>query len=128
MKTLIDVTSKPWFNRTSDNKVAAGFTVSGSLPVGRTFTLYQFAMLAAQPGLVWVGNDIPSGYCSSKRDFATAHDRAGRFPGLAMQALTDLPDQQTPDCYELKAAELFAKRVAQTVLGRARVPAQAELA
>ena len=52
----------------------------------------------------------------SKSDFDAAHDRAGRFPGLAFQALTDLPAEQTPDRYELKAAELFAKRVAQAVL------------
>jgi len=75
MKTFIDVTSRAWFNRTWDNKVAAGFTVSGSLSVDRTVTLDQFAMLAAQPGMVWVGIDILSGHSSSKSDFATAHDR-----------------------------------------------------
>ncbi|WP_291199587.1 NAD(P)H-dependent oxidoreductase [Hyphomonas sp.] len=62
MKTSIDVTSKAWFNCTWDNKVAAGFTASGYLSVDRTVTLDQIAMLAAQPGMVWVGSDIPSGY------------------------------------------------------------------
>ena len=64
MKAFIDATSKAWFNRTWANKIAAGFTVSGSLSGDKTVTLQQFATLAAQQGMVWVGNDIPSGYNS----------------------------------------------------------------
>jgi NAD(P)H dehydrogenase (quinone) len=128
MKTFIDATSKAWFNRTWANKIAAGFTVSGSLSGDKTVTLQQLATLAAQQGMVWVGNDIPSGYNSSKSDFATAHNRAGHFLGLAVQALTDLPAEQTPDRYELETAELFGKRVAEASLRWALVPAELELA
>lgn len=128
MKTFIDATSKAWFNRTWANKIAAGFTVSGSLSGDKTVTLQQFATLAAQQGMIWVGNDIPSGYNSSKSDFATAHNRAGHFLGLAVQALTDLPAEQTPDRYELETAERFGKRVAEATLRWVRVPAEPELA
>lgn len=128
MKTFIDATSKAWFNRTWANKIAAGFTVSGSLSGDKTVTLQQFATLAAQQGMVWVGADLPSGYNSSKSDFATAHNRAGHFLGLAVQALTDLPAEQTPDRYELETAEFFGKRVAEATLRWVRVPAQLELA
>lgn len=128
MKAFIDATSKAWFNRTWANKIAAGFTVSGSLSGDKTVTLQQFATLAAQQGMVWVGNDIPSGYNSSKSDFATAHNRAGHFLGLAVQALTDLPAEQTPDRYELETAELFGKRVADAALRWALVPAEPVLA
>ncbi len=128
MKTFIDATSKAWFNRTWANKIAAGFTVSGSLSGDKTVTLQQFATLAAQQGMIWVGNDIPSGYNSSKSDFATAHNRAGHFLGLAVQALTDLSAEQTPDRYELETAELFGRRVAESARRWARVPEVAELA
>jgi NAD(P)H dehydrogenase (quinone) len=128
MKAFIDATSKAWFNRTWANKIAAGFTVSGSLSGDKTVTLQQFATLAAQQGMIWVGNDIPSGYNSSKSDFATAHNRAGHFLGLAVQALTDLPAEQTPDRYELETAERFGKRVAEATLRWVRVPAEPELA
>jgi NAD(P)H dehydrogenase (quinone) len=128
MKTFIDASSKAWLNRAWANKIAAGFTVSGSLSGDKTVTLQQFATLAAQQGMIWVGNDIPSGYNSSKSDFATAHNRAGHFLGLAVQALTDLPAEQTPDRYELETAERFGKRVAEAALRWARVPAEPELA
>jgi|JI10StandDraft_1071094.scaffolds.fasta_scaffold257838_3 NAD(P)H dehydrogenase (quinone) len=128
MKTFIDATSKAWFTRDWANKIAAGFTVSGSLSGDKTVTLQQFATLAAQHGMVWVGADVPSGYNSSKSDFATAHNRAGHFLGLAVQALTDLPADQTPDRYELETAELFGKRVAEATLRWVRVPAEPELA
>ena len=128
MKTFIDATSKAWFHRTWANKIAAGFTVSGSLSGDKTVTLQQFATLAAQHGMVWVGAGLPSGYNSSKSDFATAHNRAGHFLGLAVQALSDLPAEQTPDRYELETAELFGKRVAEATLRWVRVPAEAEAA
>ena len=128
MKTFIDATSKAWFNRTWANKIAAGFTVSGSLSGDKTVTLQQFATLAAQQGMIWVGADLPSGYNSSKSDFATAHNRAGHFLGLGVQALTDLPAEQTPDRYELETAERFGKRVAEATLRWVRVPAEPELA
>ncbi len=90
-------------------------------------TLQQFATLAAQQGMIWVGNDIPSGYNSSKSDFDTAHNRAGHFLGLAVQALTDLPAEQTPDRYDLETAERFGKRVAEATQRWARVPTEPEL-
>jgi NAD(P)H dehydrogenase (quinone) len=128
MKTFIDASSKAWFTRAWANKIAAGFTVSGSLSGDKSVTLQQFATLAAQQGMIWVGADLPSGYNSSKSDFATAHNRAGHFLGLAVQALTDLPAEQTPDRYELETAELFGKRVAEATLRWVRVPAERELA
>lgn len=126
MKQFIDASSKAWFTRSWANKIAAGFTVSGSLSGDKTVTLQQFATLAAQQGMIWVGANEPSGYNSSKSDFATAHNRAGHFLGLAVQALTDLPADQTPDRYELETAERFGKRVAEATLRWVRVPAVPE--
>jgi NAD(P)H dehydrogenase (quinone) len=52
--------------------------------------------------MICISNDMPSGYNSSASDFAAAHNRAGHFLGLAMQALTDQPADQTPDRYDLE--------------------------
>lgn len=126
MKQFIDATSKAWSTRAWANKLAAGFTVSGSLSGDKTVTLQQFATLAAQQGMVWVGNDQPSGYNSSAHDFAAAHNRAGFFLGLGVQALVDQSADVTPDRYELETAERFGKRVAEATLRWARVPAVTE--
>lgn len=128
MKVFMDAASKAWFTRAWADKIAAGFTVSGSLSGDKTVTLQQFATFAAQQGMIWVSNDQPSGYNATTTDFATAHNRAGHFLGLGVQALTDLPADQTPDRYELETAERFGKRVSEATLRWVRTPAQAELA
>ncbi len=128
MKTFIDASSKVWMERGWKDKIAAGFTNSGSLSGDKTVTLQQFATLAAQQGMVWVGNETPSGYNASSHDFETALNRAGHFLGLATQSLVDLPAEQTPSSPELRTAELFGARVAEATLRWVRVPAELELA
>ena len=64
---------------------------------------------------------------SAKSDFATLHNRAGHFLGLAVQALTDLPADQTPDRYDLETAERLGKRVSEATLRLVNVPAALDL-
>ena len=125
-KQFQDASSKAWFTRAWENKIAAGFTVSGSLSGDKTVTLQQFATLAAQQGMVWVSANLPSGYNASGHDFSAARNRAGHYLGLGVQALTDLPAEQTPDTYELETAEHFGKRVAEATLRWVHAPAMAE--
>lgn len=116
MKQFIDATSKPWFTRAWQDKIAAGFTNSGSLSGDKSGTLQQFATLAAQQGMIWVPNTIPTGYNSSGHAFEAAHNRAGHFLGLGTQSLVDLPADETPDKYDLESAEKFGARVAEATL------------
>lgn len=128
MKAFIDASSRVWMARGWKDKIAAGFTNSGSLSGEKTVTLQQFATLAAQHGMVWVGNDTPTGFNASGHDFDAALNRAGHSLGLATQSLVDLPAEQTPALPELRTAELFGARVAEATLRWVHVAAEPELA
>jgi len=116
MKQFMDATSKAWFTDAWKDKIAAGFTNSGSLAGDKSSTLAQFATLAAQHGMVWVNFGLKSGFNASGHDFASAQNRAGFYNGLATQALTDLSAEEGPDASDLKTAELFGERVANATL------------
>lgn len=116
MKQFMDATSKAWFTDAWKDKIAAGFTNSGSLAGDKSSTLAQFATLAAQQGMVWVNFGMKSGFNASGHQFAEALNRAGHFNGLATQALTDLSAEDGPDASDLKTAELFGERVANATL------------
>ncbi len=116
MKQFMDATSKAWFTDAWKDKIAAGFTNSGSLAGDKSSTLAQFATLAAQHGMVWVNFGLKSGFNASGHDFASAQNRAGFYNGLATQAMTDLSAEEGPDASDLKTAELFGERVANATL------------
>jgi NAD(P)H dehydrogenase (quinone) len=116
MKQFMDATSKAWFTDAWKDKIAAGFTNSGSLAGDKSSTLAQFATLAAQQGMVWVNFGMKSGFNASGHDFASAQNRAGFYNGLATQAMTDLSAEEGPDAADLKTAELFGERVANATL------------
>ncbi len=114
MKKFMEATSKTWMKLGWKDKLAAGFTNSGSLSGDKVVTLQQFATLAAQHGMLWISTGMPSGYNASNSDFDTAENRAGHFIGLGTQSLTDLPAEKAPDEADLKTAEAFGKRIAET--------------
>ncbi|MDI9336327.1 MAG: flavodoxin family protein, partial [Gammaproteobacteria bacterium] len=54
-KKFADATSKCWYARLWQNKVAGGFTISAS-PSGDKFSTIQYMItLAMQNGMIWVG-------------------------------------------------------------------------
>ena len=116
MKQFMDASSKAWFTDAWKDKIAAGFTNSGSLAGDKSGTLAQFTTLAAQHGMIWVNFGMKSGYNASGHDFSGALNRAGHSNGLATQALTDLSAEEGPDRADLKTAELFGDRVAKATL------------
>lgn len=116
MKQFMDASSKPWFGQAWKDKIAAGFTNSGSLSGDKSVTLQQFATLAAQHGMIWVGTGMQPGYNASTKSFDAVHNRLSYFLGLGTQSLTDLPAEETPDKYDLETAEMFGTRVAEATL------------
>lgn len=112
-KQFQDATSKAWMNQAWRDKIAAGFTNSGSLAGDKLNTLQQLAILAGQHGMIWANYGAFPGYNTSKSDYETAWNRAGHMIGLGTQALTDLPADQSPDKADLETAEDFGKRVAE---------------
>ena len=115
-KQFQDASSKAWFTHAWKDKIAAGFTNSGSLYGDKSSTLQQFSTLAAQHGMVWVGTGMMPGYNASTKDINAVHNRASFTLGLGVQSLTDLPAEQTPDRFDLETAEMFGKRVADATL------------
>ncbi|MEM7661916.1 MAG: flavodoxin family protein [Pseudomonadota bacterium] len=113
MATFLQATSKVWFTEKWKNKIAAGFTNSGSLAGDKNETLQRFATLAAQHGMIWVSFGMKAGFAASGDDYDTAQNRAGHYLGLGTRALTDLPAEEAPDPADLQTAELFGRRVAE---------------
>ena len=54
-KAFVDATSTVYFSRQWQDKLAAGFTVSGSPSGDKMNALMTMFVLAAQQGMIWVG-------------------------------------------------------------------------
>lgn len=112
MKQFMDATSKPWFSQQWKNKIAAGFTNSSSWSGDKLSTLSQFAVLAAQHGMIWAGTGMMPGYNTSKGSPADIN-RVGSFLGLMTQANADEGPDVAPPAADRKTAELFGARIAE---------------
>ena len=58
-KAFADATGGIWHARQWKDKLAAGFTHSGSPSGDKLATLQYFSVLAAQHGMIWIGNAEP---------------------------------------------------------------------
>lgn len=116
-KVFMDKTAGSWFTKKWHNKIAAGFTNSGSLSGDKFNTLMQLATFAAQHGMIWVGQNEEN---ESSAEDKTSGDvnsvnRMGSYLGLMAQS--DSADASiTPPAGDHKTAELFGKRIAQATL------------
>ena len=113
-KAFMDASSKAWMAGDWKDKIAAGFTNSGSLSGDKFNTLVQFVTLAAQHGMIWVslgaenetaGNDVEPGD-------PTKMNRVGAYLG-AMAQSDNKPPSETPESGDLKTAEHLGKRVSE---------------
>lgn len=57
-KKFIDDSSAPWEHRHWADKLAGGFTVAAHPAGDKLATLQQMSLLAAQHGMLWVGQEI----------------------------------------------------------------------
>ncbi|MBI4751393.1 MAG: flavodoxin family protein [Acidobacteria bacterium] len=108
MKAFMEASSKMWMELKWKDKIAAGFSNSGSLSGDKLNTLLQFAVFAGQHAMIWVGMDVlPSGAPGDPESI----NRVGSFLGAMAQSThgTAVP----PDG-DLKTAELLGRRVALT--------------
>ncbi len=116
-KAFMDATSKPWFSGAWKDKIAAGFTNSGSMSGDKFNSLVQLATLAAQHGMIWVslGLQNESATTGKKNGDPECINRLGSYLG-AMAQSDNLPSDQTPPEGDLKTAEKLGERVAKAVL------------
>ncbi|MFH1871645.1 MAG: NAD(P)H-dependent oxidoreductase [Pseudomonadota bacterium] len=111
-KRFADASSKPWFGSKWKNKVAAGFTNSGSMNGDKLSTLHYMITLAMQHGMIWVG----TGMVPANTKAATRNDVnwLGSFAGAMAQSPVDSSPEEGPPSGDLETARLFGARVAET--------------
>ncbi|MFF4558370.1 flavodoxin family protein [Streptomyces sp. NPDC001422] len=116
-----EASSKRWFGQDWKDKLAAGFTNSGSKSGDKLHTLQFFQILAAQHGMNWVNLGLHPGWNNS---VGSEHDlnRLGVFAGAAAATNVDEgPDAVHPS--DIATAEHLGRRVTETArvftLGRA---------
>ena len=104
-KVFADATAKPWFQSLWKDKVAGGFSNSGSNAGDKGNTIGYLAGLAAQHGMIWVSTGI-----WSEGDT----NRNGYYLGLGTQSDNASPEE-TPNAGELETGRLFGIRFAEAV-------------
>ncbi len=110
-KEFMEWSSKIWYGRGWQDKLAAGFTVSASQSGDKLAVLQQLAVFAAQHGMLWLGLDLLPGNNSSKGSIDDLN-RLGSFLGVMAQSNADQgPEGVT--VADRKTAEHLGKRVAQ---------------
>ncbi|MER6785057.1 flavodoxin family protein [Streptomyces sp. NPDC000658] len=117
-----EATSARWATQAWKDKLAAGFTNSGSKSGDKLHTLQFFQILAAQLGMHWVNLGLLPGWNSSTGS-ENDLNRLGVFLGAAAQTNVD----EGPDAVhkaDVATAEHLGHRVAETaavlLAGRAR--------
>ena len=125
-KVFMDASSKIWYGRGWQDKIAAGFTNSASQSGDKLNTLIQLAVFAAQHGMIWTGLDLLPGNNNSKGSVEDLN-RLGSFLGAMAQSNADESAEVVPPAADLKTAEHLGARVAATakafVAGRQPVSA-----
>ena len=107
-----EASSKRWFGLKWQDKLAAGFTNSGSKSGDKLNTLQFFTVLAAQHGMHWVNLGLHPGWNASD---ASENDlnRLGFFLGAAAQTNTDQGPEGVHKA-DIATAEHLGRRVAET--------------
>jgi multimeric flavodoxin WrbA len=113
-KAFMDASSKVWFKQGWKDKIAAGFTHSGSQGGDKFNTVTQLFTLAMQHGMIWVGLGLMPGNNSSKGSVNDLN-RLGSSTGSLTQSNTDQGAEAIP-ASDLKTAEHLGKRVALVAL------------
>ncbi|HEX2580439.1 MAG TPA: flavodoxin family protein [Dongiaceae bacterium] len=111
-KVFMDGTSKRWLEGKWRNKIAAGFTNSGSQSGDKLVSLFQLVTLAMQHGMIWVGLDIMAGNNSSKGSLDDLN-RLGAWVGAMAQSNIDQGPEAGPIPSDLRTAEALGRRVAE---------------
>ncbi len=119
-KQFADASSKVWFSLGWKDKLAAGFTNSGSWSGDKLNTLIQFVTLASQQGMNWVSLGMMPGF-NKKGSTPEDLNRVGSYLGLMTQSNIDESPETAPIASDRKTAELFGRRVAEAALRWNRV-------
>ena len=107
-KAFADATAGRWFNSSWRDKLAAGFTVSGSPSGDKLNTLHYFFTLAMQHGMIWAG--VPETPYN-----AEGVNRLGSNSGAMGQAGQE-PTDVAPNAADKLTAERLGQRLGRLAL------------
>ena len=117
-KKFMDASSKAWFASAWKDKLAAGFTNSGSQSGDKLNSLIQLMVFANQQGMLWVSLGLMPGNNNSKGSVDDLN-RLGSFSGAMAQSNVDQGAEGMLES-DLKTAAHLGKRVAETALRYSR--------
>lgn len=111
-KEFMDKSGNLWLKQLWKDKLAAGFTTSGSYNGDKLAVLQQLSGFAAQHGMIWVSLGLKPG--DSPEDSANTHvlNRLGSYLGAMARSVNDSPEV-TPPQGDLDTAEYLGRRVAE---------------
>jgi len=111
IKKFMEMTSARWMEQRWADKLAAGFTNSGSHNGDKQNTLVGLATFAAQHGMVWINLNILPGNNTSR---GTVDDlnRLGSCLGAMAQSNIDQGPEVVPPEADLETARRLGERVA----------------
>ena len=113
-KTFADASSKKWASQKWKNKIAAGFTNSGSYSGDKLATLQQLNILAMQQGMIWASLGLlPPQFGKDELPEVDKINRMGSFIGLMTQSNHASGPDVAPGKGDLETARIFGKRIAE---------------
>ncbi|MFN7710635.1 MAG: flavodoxin family protein [Holosporales bacterium] len=115
MKAFMDASSKVWMTQKWKDKLAAGFTNSGSLSGDKLNSLIQLMVFACQHSMLWVSLGLMPGNNSSQSS-SDDLNRMGGMAGAMAQSDVDAGPDIAPPQSDLDTAAHLGKRVAELCL------------
>ena len=114
MKAFLEASFDPeWLQQLWKDKIAGGFTNSGSQNGDKLSTLMQFALTAFQHGMIWVGvADFPGN--NSSKGSVDDFNRMGAWIGAMGQSNGDQGADLAPPLGDRATAERYGARIART--------------
>lgn len=111
-KAFMEATSAFYLTQPWRDKLAAGFTNSGSLCGDKLNTLLQMAVFAAQHSMIWVGLDVLPAR-SGGGAFDGQMNRLGSSLGAMAQSNVEQPPELAPPAEDRCTAAHLGERVAR---------------
>ena len=111
LKAFMEASSGRWMEQKWADKLAAGFTNSGSQNGDKQNTLVGIATFAAQHGMVWINLNLMPGNNSSGGSVDDLN-RLGSFLGAMAQSNVDEGPDKGPTQADLDTATKLGERVA----------------
>lgn len=109
-KKFADESSKPWFGSAWKDKIAGGFTNSGSVNGDKFSTINYFFTLSQQHGQIWVGTGLLP--ANKKENGPDDVNWTAGFAGALAISPTDASPEEAPRAGDLETARLLGQRIA----------------